>query len=116
MIHSLRRLKRATRRLAGLSGRHRGVVLLYHRAAAGLSDPWSLSVTPRRFAEHVDVLRRHAHAARLVDVVRNDPRATSDRAVAVTFDDGYADNFRAAKPLLERFDIPCTFFLVSGHI
>jgi peptidoglycan/xylan/chitin deacetylase (PgdA/CDA1 family) len=36
------------------------------------------------------------------------------RAVALTFDDGYRDHLDLAVPLLERFGMPATFFLVPG--
>ena len=36
------------------------------------------------------------------------------RAVALTFDDGYADQLQLAAPLLERLGLPATFFLVPG--
>jgi peptidoglycan/xylan/chitin deacetylase (PgdA/CDA1 family) len=116
MTHTLARFRRAVSGFSRRSARRRGVILLYHRVADPPSDPWALSVSPKRFAEHIDVLRRHARTARLLDLIRDDPRTAHDRAVAVTFDDGYADNLHVARPLLERFDVPCTFFLASGHI
>lgn len=36
--------------------------------------------------------------------------------VAITFDDGYEDNFRVALPLLERFSAPACIFIVTGLI
>lgn len=38
------------------------------------------------------------------------------RTIAVTFDDGYKDNFMYAAPILKKHGIPATFFVTSGYI
>lgn len=94
--------------------RSRGaLVLLYHRVADLPSDPWSLAVTPRRFAEHLEVLCAMARPVPLRTAAEG--RAPR-RAVAVTFDDGYADNLYAAKPLLEFWGVPATVFVTTGGL
>jgi peptidoglycan/xylan/chitin deacetylase (PgdA/CDA1 family) len=95
----------------------RGLVLLYHSIAEFRTDPWSLAVPPARLAEHLEVLRKHCHPVSLTALQTSlQEGSIPDRAVAVTFDDGYANNLHAAKPLLERFDTPATVFVVSGAL
>ncbi len=94
-----------------------GLILMYHRVMEKDADPWSLSVTPGHFAEHLDVLKRHAVPMRLDQLAQAHlDRNIPDRAAVVTFDDGYANNLYNAKPLLERFDIPATVFVSTGYL
>ena len=83
---------------------------MYHRIDDPPVDAWGICVSAERFAEHMCTLSRAHMACRLTDV-----QQTSGR-VAVTFDDGYADNLYTAKPILERYDIPATVFVISGSI
>ncbi len=95
----------------------KALILLYHRVTKLDSDPWALCVTPEHFAEHLEVLRRGYRPMQLRELgqsLRGDK--LKSRSVIVTFDDGYADNFLEAKPLLERCDMPATMFLATGNI
>ena len=96
---------------------HEALILLYHRVVELSSDPYLLGVKPQRFAEHLEILRKHGRPMRLHQLAQ----ALRDGnlphwAVVVTFDDGYADNLYTAKPLLERFDVPATIFVTTGYI
>ena len=64
------------------------------------------------------LLTRVAHVVHLgeaLDALSAGQKLPS-RAVALTFDDGYCDNLEIAVPLLERFGVPATFFLVPGFL
>jgi peptidoglycan/xylan/chitin deacetylase (PgdA/CDA1 family) len=91
------------------------IILMYHHIAEVRSDASVLNVSPRHFAEQLEVLHREARPMRL-DQLTAMLKASSlpTRAVAITLDDGYADNLTNAKPLLDRFDIPATVFVTAG--
>jgi peptidoglycan/xylan/chitin deacetylase (PgdA/CDA1 family) len=90
-------------------------ILIYHRVADLPSDWQLMSVTPQHFGEQLEVLRKNYYPMslrRLQDALQQ--RKIPKGAVAITFDDGYADNLHNAKPLLEKYDIPATFYVTYG--
>ena len=111
----LRRLRwlRVTRKRRA----HDPVVLLYHRVARAVPDPQLLAVTPEQFDDHLALITDRFEAVPLAEIVARARAGSGPRdVVTVTFDDGYADNLFAAKPLLERHGVPATVFVASGVI
>ena len=90
------------------------MILLYHRVAELESDPQLLAVTPGNFAAHLEVLREFATFAPLTDVARPRLFTSSYKRVAITFDDGYADNLHFASPILHRQGVPATVFVATA--
>ncbi len=113
---------RATGTIARAEARMHGqlVVLCYHRvlpshrkAAYFLPD---LVVTPEAFRQHCAALRKHYTVKTLHDACNTlrTGQATKKPLAAITFDDGYRDNFEFAAPILRTLDLPATFFIVAG--
>src|SRR5215216_4612369 len=95
----------------------RGLVLMYHRIAEPDLDPWGLSVSPGHFTEQLEVINKYFHPLRMKDLRSDLLRGkVPNRSIVVTFDDGYADTLQYAKPLLARYDVPATIFLVTEAI
>ena len=96
-------------------GGPRGAILGYHRAADDDWDPLDLSLRPEWFAEQLEVLRKRGRPIALSRLAAGlTAGSLPERAVSVTFDDGYRNNLDVVKPLLERFEVPATLFVVSG--
>jgi peptidoglycan/xylan/chitin deacetylase (PgdA/CDA1 family) len=95
----------------------RGVVLGYHRVAEERHDPLGLCTPPSVFERHLQAIRRYGQPMRLLGLARATARRRlPSRGVVVTFDDGYADTLSIAKPLLERYEIPATVFVIAGYL
>ena len=109
---ALRRLATATRRRFA----RRGVILLYHRVAEPARDPEGLAVRPAHFDAHLRILDTMCEPLALDEFERRRAAGTlPERAVAVTFDDGYHDNLTEAAPALAGAHIPATIFVTTGR-
>ena len=114
-MRALERLVAAGRSLPRL--RPRALVLVYHRIGERGLDPWHLAIDPETFAGQMETLARDWSPLSLAELVEGfGRRRLPDRAVAVTFDDGYADNLEVAAPILLEHGIPATLFVTTDLI
>jgi len=95
----------------------RSTVLIFHRVLEA-PDPLNPS-TPdaATFERLMRQLQRQFNVVPLSTIVESleNDKAPS-RAVAITFDDGYADNASIAAPILERLGMNATFFIATGYL
>lgn len=96
-------------------------ILLYHAVGEVPDDRMApFTISPSRFAEHLDMLCDRGLALRTVSELVA-ARDASDRAgtvplAAVTFDDGFASFATGAWPELERRSIPATLYVTTGTV
>ncbi len=92
-------------------------ILLYHRVADVASDPQQLCVSKKNFHSQINHIKQNYEIIKLSDIkgiLKNNH--IPKNGLIITFDDGYEDNFKNAKPILEEFNVPATFFITSGFI
>lgn len=90
------------------------LILIYHRVAQLDCDPQWLAVPPRLFDEQMEVLARRWRPISLAEMANGVRQGdVTDGAIAITFDDGYADNWTHAAPILKRHDVPATIFVTT---
>jgi hypothetical protein len=98
-------------------------VLMYHRvcALAPGAGPLlrDLTVHPAKFERQIDYLVRNRYTILTAGEVERAVRLhqpVPTRSVALTLDDGYDDNFTQAFPILRRYGLDGTLFLVSSTV
>jgi len=89
------------------------VILTYHSISEGGSP---LQIAPSLFAEQMEWLHASVRVAPLGAVVSAlaDGKPLPERTVVLTFDDGFADFYSSAAPLLRKLKLPATLFVLTG--
>jgi peptidoglycan/xylan/chitin deacetylase (PgdA/CDA1 family) len=91
---------------------------MYHSISdASAPDPHLLRVHPDRMEYQLRWLRRLGlQGVSLAAALDAAQRGEHARLVALTFDDGYADFRHVAMPILEKYDMTATVFVVAGRL
>jgi peptidoglycan/xylan/chitin deacetylase (PgdA/CDA1 family) len=93
-------------------------VLNYHRVNSDREPFGLLPVTPKEFESQIQYLKRHYQILPLKSLLHraDDQGDLPTRCIAITFDDGYLDNYQFAFPILKRNGVPATLFAVTESL
>ncbi len=91
-------------------------ILAYHRVNDERNEFFPATLV-KVFERQMELVAKHFRVFPLQELVER--AASGDvppKAVAITFDDGYKDNYEIAFPILQRWSLPATIFLATGVI
>lgn len=99
-------------------------ILTYHRVNGHrpherrTDTAFEKGIDERRFDRHMRFVRERLRPTSLLEIVETLQRGQElpPRATAVTFDDGYEDTYTVAYPVLQRYRIPATVFVITDLI
>lgn len=100
-------------------GGHRGKLstLIFHRVLPEADPLFPEEMTRQRFDQVCTWVKDWFNVLPLDEAAKRLTQGTlPPRALALTFDDGYADNFTVAAPVLKKHGLPCTFFVATGFL
>lgn len=97
-------------------------IFAYHRVG-GPVYPWCrpshIPVMPQEFENQIRYLCRTCEVIPLNKLVKHmqaKQQIYAGKTVAITFDDGYKDNYTYAYPILKKYNVSATIFLTTGYI
>lgn len=89
-------------------------VLMYHSVSTVPDDPYC--ITAAQFEEEMAYLASQGYTALTMEQFYNGLKGSAalpEKPVLITFDDGYADNYDTAWPILARYNLCATFFIIT---
>jgi len=115
MKHTLKQLILSILRIFAPSLKNRASVLMYH--SVGVNDAF-FTVQSEDFELQLQYIKSRGFAAlKLSELVgRLEGGEEISNCAVLTFDDGYKDNYTNVFPLLKKYNIPATIFIITGLI
>lgn len=92
-------------------------ILLYHKVSNDPIDSQLLAVSPTNFRDQLVWLKEHYEVLDLSYLIHRMKREQlRGNEIAITFDDGYRDNFTQMLPIVTEIEIPVTVFIATDFI
>jgi len=102
---------------SGFGKRKKLFILIYHRVfiEPDFMNPGEVDKTA--FSWQMELISKYFNVLPMSDALQKlHSESLPARAVCISFDDGYADNFTTALPILQQLNLPAIFFIASGYL
>lgn len=92
-------------------------IFIYHRVLDARDYMHPGEVTIDEFSWQIGLIAKYFNVIRLKEAIeRLKQGSLPERCACITFDDGYADNYDNALPILKRWGLHATFFIATGFL
>ena len=98
-------------------------ILAYHRIYSPPTDTYpfsdgAISAYPEEFDKQMEVVSNKYNVInfRVLKEIQDAGERLPDNSLIITFDDGYADNYEIALPILQKYNLTATVFVSTGYI
>lgn len=103
-----------------MRGKYNVPILMYHSINPA-SNPYMelLIVSPKIFERQMRFLKEHNYnviSLNEVAAMIKNKKKIPPKTIAITFDDGYKDNYIYAFPILKKYNLPATIFIIVNEV
>ena len=99
--------------------RKKALIIMYHNLSDNNDiNHKNICISVEEFERQIKYLKKYYTFVSLQDLVQRlkNKREFLPYSVAITFDDGYKNNFLYAYPIIKKYKVPVTVFLTTGFI
>lgn len=92
------------------------VVLMYHKLSED-SKEWSdYCVSPELFESDIKYFKENGYTFKKASELAKHMTKKGDKIVCITFDDGYMSDYKYALPILEKYKVSASFYVIGSFI
>ena len=100
-----------------LVAKRRLFIIYYHKINYDARPFFGRAIIPEIFESQIRFLKKYYEIIDFQKLADGNPTNSSKKdLVILTFDDGYRDNYLHAYPILKKYCVPATIFLVTDYI
>jgi len=102
-----------------IRGNYVAPIVMYHSIDPDAKPENRIAVSPATFERQMRFLKVHHYNVLPLEslaVLIKERKKIPSKAIAITFDDGYKDNYIYAFPILKKYNLPATLFIITDEV